>query len=338
MALAAVLTAGGAAGAPLRIVRIGIVGAGGVNAGVGISAVAIADARGAFQREFARDGILVQPVPFAGTGPAINEGLAQHNIAFGEYGGLPVIIGLAGGVNGRLVASHRAETPYYIAVKPTLARTVNNVAKLRGHSIAVKLGTLPHMILVHLLAANGVKPADVRIINLERAEAMAAFNAGAVDAVFGSTSLLPLRDGGQAQLIATTRSLPPMPFDISGLVVDRQFEQANRAIVSRIVKVVVETSAWSARPENRKALLAYYARTGIPPHYLAEQLQGWNRAHFSPLINQSTLLGLRQSTDFALQNRLIRKRPNFVGWAAPEYGRDAIKTLHLADFWSPQSR
>jgi sulfonate transport system substrate-binding protein len=316
-----------------KLVRVAVVASGGAHR-VGTGLVSVADARGAFVREFARDGIRVQLVPFAG-GPAINEALAQHGVEIGEYGALPVLIGLAGGVPIRLIATARVGNPWYIAV--TRQSSVTTAAELRSRRVAVPLGTLPHQILISLLAMNGLKPGDVRLVNLAMPEATAALAAGAVDAIFMNSPVLALRDKGQVRIIATTASLPGQDYDTAGVVVDRTFERQNPDFVARFVRVLVETSAWSAQSANRQTLLSYYARTGLPIDLYRRETAGRDRAHYSPLIDRSVLAGYRQSVDFAMANRLIRHPPNFTGWIAPQYVNAAIRSLNLEGYWQPRA-
>jgi sulfonate transport system substrate-binding protein len=311
-------------------VRIGVVGSALVK-GTGTSNAAVTAARNGF----ARVGVPVKLVYFSGTGPAINEALAQGNIDFGEYGGLPNVIGLAGGVPARLVLVRHASNAYFILVKPQ--SPVKSVKDLRGRRIAVQLGTLPHELLVHTLTTNALPPGTVQIVNLQSAEGAAALNAGAVDAIFGTINQLALRDEGQARVIATTRGQKPVDFDVGGFLVSRTFEQRYPGTVQKVVTALVENSAWSGRPENRDALVAIYARTGLPGRYYAEDLVGAGAQRFSPLIDPAAAAGYQQANRFALENRLIRRSASFRGWANPHYVNTAINQLHLNGLWKPEN-
>lgn len=311
------------------VVRIGVVGSALVK-GTGTSNVAVTAARNGFTRV----GVPVKLVYFVGTGPAINEALAQGNIDFGEYGGLPNVIGVAGGVPTRLVLVRHASTAYSILVKPRSA--IRTVADLRGRKIAVQLGTLPHELLVHLLKSGGLSANDFRIVNLQSAEAGAALAAGAVDAIFGTINQLALRDSGQARVLVTTRGQKPVDFDIGGVLVSRSFEKRYPATVQKVVTALVESAAWSARPENRQALVRIYARTGLPARYYAEDLAGSTAQRFSPLLDRSAAAGYHQANLFAVENRLIRQPASFKGWANPRYVDQAIRELRLEGLWKPQ--
>ncbi len=62
----------------------------------------LAQKLGYFDKEFGKTGPKIQINYVIGTGPAINEALAQDQTDFGSYGGLPNVIGLAGGIPARL--------------------------------------------------------------------------------------------------------------------------------------------------------------------------------------------------------------------------------------------
>src|SRR4051812_11519046 len=94
----------------LRVAAVG--GAQGKNSST--SNVTLAHVKGFYDEEFAKDGIKVEVVYLTGTGPAINEAFAQGQTHFAEYGGLPNVIGLAGGAPTKLVVARHTALTYYL--------------------------------------------------------------------------------------------------------------------------------------------------------------------------------------------------------------------------------
>lgn len=317
----------------VKTIRVGAVGgAQGRNSSTGN--VTIAQANGFFDREFAKDGIKTQVVYFVGTGPAINEAFAQGQLDFAEYGGLPNVIGLAGGAPTKLLVARHSASSYYLAASTAPGRPViESVAQMKGHKVALQMGTMPHILLVKLLERHGLSDKDVQVVNLQSAEANAAFVAGAVDALFGSTAILLLRDRGQARIIGSSKEAPP-GLNLGGFLVHRDFEKEHPDITARVTKVMVQTYNWASRPENRDALLALYGRSGVPVRYYGEDYPAPLKDRFSPLIDPQVRTGYQQIADFALSRKLIRAQPDFNAWFEPSYQQKALKELGLEGYWT----
>jgi sulfonate transport system substrate-binding protein len=314
-------------------IRVGAVGgAQGKNSSTGN--VTIAQANGFFDQEFAKDGIKVNVVYFVGTGPAINEAFAQGQVDFAEYGALPNVIGAAGGAPTQLLVARHSAGTYHLAVSTAAGRPdIRSIEDLKGRKVALQMGTMPHLLLVKLLEKHGLKEADVEILNLQSAEANAAFTAGAVDGLFGSTAVLLLRDRGQARIVGSTKELGD-GLNLGGFLVHRDFEKKHPDLTARMTKVMVKTYEWASRDENRPALLKLYARSGIPESYYAEEYPAPLKERFSPLIDPSVKSGYQQISDFGLSHKLIRKSPDFTTWFNDAYQKRALTELGLEGYWT----
>ncbi|MDR2690123.1 MAG: ABC transporter substrate-binding protein [Azoarcus sp.] len=298
--------------------------------------VALAQHLGFFEAEFGKDGPKIEQVFFVGTGPAQNEALAQGSIDFGTYGGVPNVIGLAGGIPAHIVATRRASGAgtYYLAVQS--AAPYQDVKDLKGKRIAVQKGTNPYRSLIQLLEANGLEEKDIAVINLQGPEALVAFNAGAVDAVFGGLNLLILRDQGRLRILNGTRSLIHDNSQ-SGVLVSDRFERAYPDVVARVVKVLLRTSHWASEEKNREELLKFIAERSIAYKYIAEDYTGSLKARFNPLIDESSVVAYDELVKFAVKHRLIRKgvdEKTIRSWFKPEYQQAALKELGLENYWN----
>lgn len=318
-------------------IRIGAVG-GAQGRNSSTTNMRIAEEKGFFEQEFSKDGIKVEVIYFTGTGPAMNEAFAQGQLDFAEYGGLPNVIGLAGGAPTRMLIGRHSSSTYYAAagVRPDRPG-ITKVADLKGRSVAVQMGTMPHLLLVRLLEANGLTEKDVKIVNLQSAEANAAFAGGAVDALWGSTALLKLADSGQARIVGSTRDLASQAQNLGGFLVHKDFEARHPDLTQRVAKVAVHTYHWASQDENRDELLGLYARSGLPVGYYAQEYPTPLRQRFSPLIDGAIREGYRQIGQFAYEHKLVRKSPDFTGWFEPKYQQQAIRELGLEGYWLPET-
>ena len=304
----------------------------------GVTLVPLALERGFFKDELGENGPRIDVAYFAGTGPAQNEALAQGDIDFGSYGGLPNVIGLSGGIAAHVVAVRQvSNSGYHLGVRPD--SPIKTLADLRGKRIAVQKGTNPYQSLVRYLESQGIAERDVNIVNLQGGEALVAFHAGAgaVDAVFQGTNLLLLRDQGKARIVASTRGFQH-DGNASGVLVNDRFEQAYPQLVARVVKVLTRTAAWASREENREELLRFISARSFAHKYIQEEYAGSLAVRFNPVIDESVIRSFASTARFAAQHRLIRKEPDLAvirGWFRPHYQKAAIEQLGLQGFWSP---
>ena len=339
MAFNLILSSGQAEDVP-KVIHFGEVGGasihteGGKPTGQGL--VLLAQAEGLFAEEFGKNGPQIDVQYFAGTGPAINEALAQGQVDFGSYGGLPNVIGLAGGIPAHIVFVRRAATSsYYLGVAAD--SPIKTVEDLRGKKIPVQKGTNPYMDLVLFLESHGLKESDYHLLNLQNSQALAAFTAGSVDALFGTTNLLQLRDQGKLRIIGDTRSLV---FDgnTSGFLATDAFAKNYPETLTRVLKVLTKAAWWESQESNREALLQFLAsRSSASYDQIKSEYAGSLKDRFNPLIDETSIKSFESTTKFALDHQLIRNPVDEAGvraWFAPQYQQAALKDLNLEDYWT----
>ena len=320
-------------------IRFGEVGgtnvksSGGRPTGTGL--VALAQHLGFFEQEFGNNGPKISQVFFSGTGPAQNEALAQGVIEFGTYGGVPNVVGLSGGIPAHIIGTRRSTGAgrYYIGVGTD--SPIKIIEDLRGKRISVQKGTNPYQSLLKLLEWKGIAEKDVNLINLQGADALVAFNAGAVDAVYGGLNLLLLRDQGKLRVLEGSEDFT-LDVSQSGLLVASKFEKDYPDVVKRVVKVLIKTSWWASEEKNRKELLSFIADRSLAYKYVEEDYRGSLKERYNPLIDESSVTAFKSIVLFAEQHKVIRKGPSEAtirSWFRPEYQQAALKELKLESYW-----
>jgi sulfonate transport system substrate-binding protein len=182
----------------------------------------VAQLHGYLEREFARDGIPVRWIFFKGQGSAVNEAMANHQLDFSTIGDLPALIGRSAGLRTRLVLVNNARLDVYVAVPP--GSPARQVGDLRGKRLAFHKGTSTQLAVDRILEEHGLTEKDVRIVNMEPANAKAALLAGQVDAIFGSLDLMAMQERKQARVLFDTRNLP-MATSLGYIVASRDFTE-----------------------------------------------------------------------------------------------------------------
>lgn len=327
--------AGVAAAEPApAVIRFGSVGFGfGQPYGTGL--VGAAHTKGFIEEEFKGTPTKLEWTYFHATGPAINEAFANRQLDFAGYGGLPNIIGRAGGVPTKLLLSGNSTTVFAVA---RAGLPIQSVKDLKGRRIAVQKATIIHFVLLKTLEANGLTEKDVSIVELKNADQLAALQAGSVDAAFGASFLLPLRDQGVVRIIASTKEGGPAVQTFGGLLVHEEFEKTYPEATAKVVRGFVKAARWAGLEENREEALQVWAKSGIPLNALREEYEGAPvRDQINILLDDYTLGRFAAGIAFAKQQKLIRGDVDLKAWAEPKYLNAALEELKLEGFWTERA-
>lgn len=136
-------------------------------------------------------GYTVNWVQSAGSNKA-NEALRAGAIDVGSTAGSAALLARSNGspIKNILLYSQ----PEWSGLLVAKDSNIKTVAELKGKSVAATKGTDPYFFLLQALEANGLKPSDVTVQNLQHADGRAALENGSVDAWAG---LDPIMAGAQ---------------------------------------------------------------------------------------------------------------------------------------------
>jgi len=296
----------------------------------GLAVIGIVQARKTIEEELKAQNVRVTWTFPDGAGPAINEGIANGQIDFASYGDLPNIIGRAGGLPTRVLASRGAEIIYVGVRTGVKAQTI---ADLKGLRVTLQRGTILHQAFDRLLAENGLSESDVQLFDLKTPDQNPAIAAGSVDAVVGTVTLLTLRDQGLIRIIYTTRGkLTPDGF--GAFVAADDFAKRYPATTRAVVRAYVKAAQWGGEPRNRSAVLDIWGQAGTPKAVLEESFRGVNlRTQLDPRLDAFYQTTLKSEVAFAEANKLIRAPIDVDAWLDRGPIDAAIHDLGLNGFW-----
>ncbi|MDQ0901230.1 aliphatic sulfonate ABC transporter substrate-binding protein [Paenibacillus sp. V4I7] len=153
-----------------------------VNIGIqqSIWPILAAKEKGWFEEEFKKVGAQVIWVEFQ-SGPAYFEAIASDRLDFGRVGNIPVLAGQAADIKFKEIAtaSFGEKGDSILVPKDSPIKTIQD---LKGKQIAVAKASSSYGLLYKALEFGGLKPDDVKIIQLQPDEAQPAFETGKVDA------------------------------------------------------------------------------------------------------------------------------------------------------------
>lgn len=115
------------------------------------------------------------------SGPPMLQAMGAGSVDIGAVGDAPPIFAAAGGEKIAVVAA-TVGNPKGTALLVPKGSSIHSVAQLKGKKIAVAEGSSSNYHLVAVLKQAGLTPKDVTIVNLQPAQAAAAFASGQVDA------------------------------------------------------------------------------------------------------------------------------------------------------------
>ncbi|QKJ86901.1 Alkanesulfonates-binding protein [Paramixta manurensis] len=298
----------------------------------GTAVIGVLRAKGYLEKAFAADGVKIDWQFPQGTGPAINEALANGQLDFANYGGLPNIVGRGSGLRTRILASY-GSSPIYV-----LARNgsgINTLKALKGKKIAVSRGTILELSLATLLQSVGLTENDIQLFDLKAADQISALTSGDIDVVVGNSDILPLRDKGIGEVIYSTKGKTDPANIFGSLVVTEQFAQHYPQATQRVVDAFVQAAAFASDEKNRRQVLDIWAQTQIPRASLESDYQGdLLKDRLSPLLDDYYRANLRRGITFARESKLIRRDIDVAQWVDDSYLNHAITQFGYQTLWT----
>ncbi|MEI9948510.1 MAG: ABC transporter substrate-binding protein [Pseudomonadota bacterium] len=297
---------------------------------VGGSAWNLAHIRGLFEQEFRKDGIEVRWSFLRGAGPAVNELFANNLVDVAGLGDLPSVVGKSGGLKTRvLLATGRGNL--YIAVPSD--SSIKTVQDLRGKKVGIFKGTATQLGADRILASFGLSEHDLRAINVDTNTGKAAILTKDLDAIFGGSDLIALRDQGVARIIFSTRGGDPKLQSNGSLVVAEDFLHKYPSIVKRIVRTLVLSAKWLAETD-RTQVFQLWAKSGVPFSNFKEDFGGDDiKLRSSPVLDPYIVSSYKRAVEDSKRYGLLRNNFSVEEWFDPTILNEVLKEEHLENFW-----
>jgi sulfonate transport system substrate-binding protein len=316
------------------IIRIAYPGIGiGNRPAVGGSSTAVLHLRGMLEDEFKADGIQVKWSFLRGAGPAVNEAYANGLVDFSLLGDLPSIIGKAGGLKTRVLAATGIRGSTYVAVPAD--SNINSIKDLKGKKVAMFKGTNIQLAINKILQKNGLSERDVRFINMDTASAKAALVTKDIDAAFGGSDFLALRDQGVAKIVYNSRDDDPRFLRHCTFVGSQDFIDKYPDITKRVVKTLVLAAKWiSDQDAAPTPVYQLYTKSGVAFSAYKSDLSGQSlKVTASPLLDPYISSTYKANIQEAKRFGLIKNDVDFDHWVDGRFLDQALKELNLQNYW-----
>lgn len=257
----------------------------------------IASAKGFFEEEFDEDNISVEIQTFSG-GPQVFEALAAGGIQFGIGGLDPLINYSASGADISCVAEFAVNDHSY----PFVARTdlgIENVTDLKGHSVAVTIGSYRHNAFLTALQENGMTEEDVEIFNLSNADIVTAILAGEADAgVISLANYEKVKDVAEiidyAEEYKTSHNI---------IAADNSFTAQYPYTTARVLRVAKKSIDWLL--ENREEAMEIFAEAVSLPT-VEDAASYYDTMNFDLTLDADVIKAdLKSTIEFDLENDIL---------------------------------
>jgi sulfonate transport system substrate-binding protein len=299
-------------------------------------ASAIVAEQGWLARELRARGVELEwfPAPHSNVGPVVNEAFANGSIDFAAYGDLPAIIVNAGGVSIRVVVPNgRGQETFLVVPADSTARSIED---LKGKRVAIHRGRPWELPFSRLLQSRGLTYRDFRLYNINPPAGAAAIAAGGVDALYTLSDAYLLEDKGVGRIIWSTKEAPPdwrMRAELWGA---SAFLDTRPELSQLVATAYVKAAHWSAQEENRDELVRINARSGTPESVIVREYDDdqvpW-RERWSPQFAGYVEEHYRNAVDYAVENRLIRRRVDYGDLVDTRFVPAALRELGLEEYW-----
>jgi len=284
-----------------------------------------------FEQAFEPQGIKVKWSFFKGAGPAVNEALANRQLDVAYLGDLAAIIGRASGLQTRFLLGARGSRSYLAATPESGIKTL---ADLKGKRVAVYRGTADQLAFERALQSVGLSERDVKTINLDWTAGRAALAARRIDAVWGSVSLLTLREQG-INIVTNSGELGWANTTQAGVVATQDFITRYPQATQQLVDILVNNAGWISQPANTAEYVGKLEEQSRIPQalFLAELQPDDLNFRTSPRLDTFLQTSLQDSVNRAKAAGLIRAEFDAKSWLDGQFVEQALKTEKLEQNW-----
>jgi NitT/TauT family transport system substrate-binding protein len=198
------------------------------------------------------------------------------------------------------------------------ATKFKSIKDLKGRTVALEEFSVSHFVLVTALSRSGMRPKDVKIVNLSAGDAAAAFLSGRVDAAtVWNPWVNKIELSGKGRALFTSKDMPGLVPDL--LVAQEKSLAANRADFVGMVKAWYDVEKFiREKPEEAVKIMAKVVE--LPPEEYKVFLPGTR--FFGEKDNLEALGAVSQPRSllatapvimkFLEDNKLLEGKPDFA--------------------------
>jgi NitT/TauT family transport system substrate-binding protein len=222
---------------------------------------------------YADEGIDLKIQPGSGSGTTI-KAVAQGQTMFGWADTPPLLKAVSTGMPVKSLGVFLQKGP--ASIEFLAEKNIRSIKDLKGKKIGGTPGDAMYASFPALLAANGMQPSDVTVVNMDAANKIAQLAAGQVDAIMGF-----FHDQGPTIENKTGKKVDHLLFADSGLnmlglgiVASDQTLSAKKDLVGKFVRATQKSWSEAAKhPQDAAKAMVDMAENEPPEEVLVKQLK-----------------------------------------------------------------
>ncbi|MGI9862057.1 ABC transporter substrate-binding protein [Moorella naiadis] len=202
---------------------------------------------------------------------------------------------------------------------------IKTIKDLKGKNVAYDFGTASHILLLSILAKNGMTEQDINHVQMSASDAGSTFVAGKVDAaVTWEPWLSKAVKENKGNLLATSKETPGLIMDTVALRSDwaDKHPEALQAMVNALAEAM---QYWESNKADANAIMA--KGLGIKVEEFTSNLEtlrlfnlAQNKEMFGTADKPGTLYtSLQQAIDFGFNNKVIKSKPEAKAMIDPTF-------------------
>ena len=241
-------------------------------------------------------------------GPAVTQALEADAVDIGILGDVPTVLPQASRSDlVAIAASKNSGNTYGVVSRP--GEKIDGIAGLRGKKVAYTEGTGPQGFLLEALAANGLKPSDVELVNIaNQKNVTAALKSGSIDAAALTDPIIPqyLAQNPTASLV--TRS-GPYESGYSYLVTSKKTlkDPAKVAAIASFLQHYIRAEQWENTHQADWVQAYYVGKQKVSAEVGNDVYRNAGPSTF-PVLDQSVFDAQQKLADLLADNDVIPKK------------------------------
>jgi sulfonate transport system substrate-binding protein len=261
--------------------------------------ILLAKAKGFYDKEFAKDGTKVTYNLFLSGAPML-EAVSGDRLDLIQTGDMPPVAGRAAGIDLKVIANSGFD-PAHNAVLVAPGSAIKSVRDLKGKKVAVPVGTSAHHFLYLLLAKNGLKPADIQLVNLAAPELAKTLETKNVDAIaVWEPFTTNIELSGKAKVLVDSTNIKRA---FNAYIARNGFARENPQLVERFLRATKQaTDYYKKHPKEAQQAISDEGKFPLP---VVARIN--NRYNLSLGITGKDVKALEQVKDFLRENKVLKK-------------------------------
>ena len=210
---------------------------------------------------------------------------------------------------------------------------IDSIKALKGKKIGLETGLVEHLMLTKALEKNGLKLADVKLVNVPTHQTAQTLSSGKVDAIgaWQPNSGQALKAVAGSKAIFTSADMPGLIYDL--VCVNPQSLKQRRADWVKVVKVWNRIVTFVRDPAHQaEAVKMMASRAGVPPEEYAKFMPGTRflspeeaLKRFQPNDTLESLLGSGKVADaFNVANKVYAQPQPIAGYIDGSLSKEAL--------------